>query len=188
MGINNGTGHSAICGTEFDIPRASEHGHHSGLYDIQIFTLDSELMNAVRNLEGQRDFIRLHQFNRCKPPLERIGAEIEPDSPRYFPPNPIVSLLHRCFYSHPSIARRNIFYPFRPAQTGEPKEEEEQTIPRPLTAKTPPSHSCRGIYNASSTGKFPDRTDQQLSSDEITSSVRSINDLAQHSYSHVIRI
>jgi hypothetical protein len=86
------------------------------------------------------------------------------------------------------MARRNIFYPFRPAQTGGPKQEEEQTIPRPLTAKKPPSRSCRGIYNASSTGKFPDRTDQQLSSDEITSSVRSINDLAQHSYSHVIRI
>ena len=75
MGINNGTGHSAICGTEFDLSRASEHGHRSGLYDIQIITLDPELINGVRNLEGQRHFIGLRQFNHCKPPLEDIGAE-----------------------------------------------------------------------------------------------------------------
>jgi hypothetical protein len=31
-------------------------------------------------------------------------------------------------------------------------------------------------------------TDQQLGDDEITSSVKSINEHAQHSYSHVIRI
>src|ERR1700730_2339612 len=105
MGINNGPGHSAICGTEFDLSRASEHGHRSGLYEIQIVTLDPELINGVRNLEGQRDFIRVHQFNRCKPPLERIGAEMKPDSPRYFPPNRIVSFLHRCFYSHTSMTR-----------------------------------------------------------------------------------
>src|SRR5207253_11007581 len=79
MGINNGTAHSASCGTEFDLSRASEHGHRSGLYDIQIITLDPELINGVRNLEGQRDFIRLHEFKRCKPPLERIGAEMQPD-------------------------------------------------------------------------------------------------------------
>src|ERR1700732_80638 len=54
--------------------------------------------------------------------------------------------------------------------------------------KTTPSRSCRGIHNVNSTGEFPDRTDQQLSGDEITSSVRSINELAQHSYSHVISI
>src|ERR1700736_3214483 len=94
MGINNGTAHSAICGTEFDLSRTSEHRHRSGLYDIQIVTLDPELINGVRNLEGQRDFIRLYKFNRCKPPLERVGAEMLPDSARHFPPNLIVSLLH----------------------------------------------------------------------------------------------
>src|ERR1700675_3632283 len=95
MGINNGTGRSAICGTEFDLSRTSEHGHRSGLYEIQIVTLDPELINGIRNLEGQRDFIRLHQFNRCKPPLERIGAEMQPDSARHFPPNLTVGVLHR---------------------------------------------------------------------------------------------
>jgi hypothetical protein len=90
--MGNGTPHSAICGTVFDLSRASEHGHRSGLNDIQIITLDPELINGVRNLEGQRDFIRLHQFNLCKPPLERIGAEMQPDFPRYFPPNLIVSV------------------------------------------------------------------------------------------------
>src|ERR1700741_2518489 len=127
----------------------------SGLANIHIGTLAPELINAVRNLEGQRDFIRLHQFNRCKPPLERIGAEMQPHSPRYFPPNPIVSLLHRCFYSHPSMARRNISILFAPRKLEDRKKEKEQTIPRSLTTKTPPSRSCRGIYNASSTGKFP---------------------------------
>ena len=180
------TGHSAICGTEFDLSRASEHGHRSGLYDIQIITLDPELINAVRNLEGQRDFIRLHQFNRRKPPLERIGAEMQPDSARYFPPNPIVSLLHRCFYSHSSMARRNIFHPFRRAQTGGPKEE-EHTILRPLRAKRLQAVPVE-VSTTSAQPGVPDRTNQQLSGDEITSSVRSINELAQHSYSHVIRI
>src|SRR6202048_4539478 len=127
MGINNGTANFAICGTEFDLSRASEHGHRSGLYDIQIITLDPELINGVRNLEGQCDFIRLHQFKRCKPPLERIGAEMQPDSARYFPPNLIVSLLHRCFYSHSSVARRNIFHPFRPAP--EDRKKKKHTIP-----------------------------------------------------------
>src|SRR5260370_6514058 len=145
MGINNGTGHSTICGTEFDLSRASEHGHRSGLYDIQIVTLDPELINGVRNLEGQRHFIRLHQFNRCEPPLERIGAEMQPDSARYFPPNPIVSLFHKCFYSRSSMAGRNNFHPFRPAKTGGPKEEEVSS--RPLTEKPTPSRSCRGTYN-----------------------------------------
>jgi hypothetical protein len=158
------------------------------LYDIQIITLDPELINGVRNLEGQRDFIRLHQFKHCKPPLEGIGAEMQPDSARYFPPNLIVSLLHRCFYSHSSVARRNKFHPFRPAQTGGPIEEEEHTTPRPLTAKRLQAVPVEVSTNVSSTGEFPDRTDQQLSGDEITSSVRSINELAQHSYSHVIRI
>src|SRR5258707_12136660 len=135
MGINNGTAHSAICGAEFDLSRASEHGHRSGLYDIQIITLDPELINAVRNLKGQRDFIRRHQFNRCKPPLERIGAEMQPDSARYFPPKPIVRLLHRCFYSHPAMAKREIFTSFSvPPLTGESKEE-EHTVSPPLTAK-----------------------------------------------------
>src|SRR3979411_2123484 len=114
MGINNGTAHFAICGTEFDLSRASEHGHHSGLYDIQIITLDPELINGVRNLEGQRHFIRLHQLNRCKPPLECIGAEMQPDSARYFPPNLIVNLLHRCLLFTLPVARRNTFHLFRP--------------------------------------------------------------------------
>src|SRR5260370_29092857 len=144
-GINYGTGRSAICGTEFDLSRASEHGHRSGLYDIQIVTLDPELINGVRNLEGQRHFIHLHQFNRCKPPLERIGAEMQPDSARYFPPNPIVSLLHRCFYSRSSMARRNNFHPFPQAKIEGPKEE--QLSSRPLTAQPTPNRSCRGTYN-----------------------------------------
>src|SRR4030081_9833 len=114
MGINNGTAHSAICGTVFDLSRASEHGNRSGLYDIQIITLDPELVNPVRNLKGQRDFIRLHQFNLCKPPLERIGAEMRPDFPRYFPPNLIVSLLHWCLLFTLPVARRNTFHLFRP--------------------------------------------------------------------------
>src|SRR6266446_10982239 len=108
MGISNRTGHCVICGTEFDLSRASEHGHRSGLYEIQIVTLDPELIDGVGNLEGQRHFIRLHQFNRCKPPLERIGAEMEPDSPGYFPPNPIVSLCHSCSYSRSSRANVTI--------------------------------------------------------------------------------
>jgi len=76
MGINNGSDHSAICGPEFDLSRASEHRHRSGFYNIQIVTLDPELINAVRNLERQRTFIRLGQLNRCKQHLERISAEI----------------------------------------------------------------------------------------------------------------
>jgi hypothetical protein len=129
MDINNRTGHAAICGTKFDLARASEHLNHSGLYDIQIITLDPELINAVRNLQGQSAFIRLHQFNRCKPTPERIGAEVQPDCARYFAPNPIVSLLHKCFYSHFSKVKRNNFRPFRPALAGGPNVEEQHTIP-----------------------------------------------------------
>src|ERR1700755_911169 len=101
--IDCGTDRSDICGPKFDLRRTPEHGHRSRSHDIQIITLDPELINAVRNLKGQRDFIRLHQFNCCKPSLERIGAEMRPDSVRYFPPKPTVSLLHRCFYSRPNM-------------------------------------------------------------------------------------
>jgi hypothetical protein len=45
--------------------------------------------------EGSAPSISRHQFNRRKPSPERFGAEIPPDSARYFPPNPIASLLHR---------------------------------------------------------------------------------------------
>src|SRR5260370_1686738 len=135
MGIDYGPDRFDICGTEFDLWRTPEDGHRSGSHDMQIITLDPELINAVRNLKGQRDFIRLHQFNRCKPPLERIGAEMQPDSARYFPPKPIVRLLHRCFYSHPAMAKREIFTSFSvPPLTGESKEE-EHTVSPPLTAK-----------------------------------------------------
>src|SRR5580700_2375424 len=89
MGIECLTDRSDICATEFDLWRTPEHGHRSGSHDIQIVTLDPELINAVRNLKGQRDFIHLHQFNCCKPPLERIDAEMQPDPARYFPPKPI---------------------------------------------------------------------------------------------------
>jgi hypothetical protein len=60
MGINNRTGHSVFGGTEFDIPRAAEHGDRGASQDIQVITLNPELINVVRNLESQRDFIRLH--------------------------------------------------------------------------------------------------------------------------------
>jgi hypothetical protein len=60
MGINNRTGHSVYGGTEFDIPRAPEHGARSASQDIQVITLNPELINVVRNLESQRNFIRLH--------------------------------------------------------------------------------------------------------------------------------
>src|ERR1700740_2670898 len=123
MEINNGTGHSAICGTKFDRSRASEHRNHSGLYDIQIITLDPKVINAVRNLQGQRAFIRVHQFNRCEPPLERIGAEVRLECARYFTPNSIVSLLHRHSYSHLFSARGDNLYPFRAVLAGCPKEE-----------------------------------------------------------------
>ena len=63
MGIECLTDRSDICATEFDLWRTPEHGHRRGSHDIQIITLDPELIYAVRNLKGQRDFIRLHQFN-----------------------------------------------------------------------------------------------------------------------------
>src|SRR5208283_1623418 len=105
---------------------------------------------GVRDLEGQRDFIRFYQFNRCKPPLERIGAEMQPDSPRYFPPNVIVSLLHRCFYSHSSVARRNIFHPFRTA----PEDRKKKSIildhlrkkdPKPFRSRYLQRQFIRGV-------------------------------------------
>jgi hypothetical protein len=45
-------------------------------YRRSLVTLDPELINTVRNLERQRTFVRLRQLNRCKPPLERISAEV----------------------------------------------------------------------------------------------------------------
>ena len=118
-------------------------------------------------------------------PLERVGAEMQPDSARYFPPNLIVSLFHRCFYSHSSVAKRNIFHPFRPP----PEDRKKKNTPFFDHLRQNDSKPFLSRYhNVSSTGEFPDRTDQELSGDEITSSVRSINEHAQHSYSHVIRI
>src|SRR5580704_15190331 len=129
MEIKNGPGQTAICGTEFDLSRASQHRNHSGSNDIQIVTLDPELINAVWNLQGQRSFIRLHQVNRGKPSLVSFGVEVRSDSTRYFTPNPIISLLHKCSYSHFFLARRDKFCTLRSALAGGPQEVEQQTIP-----------------------------------------------------------
>jgi hypothetical protein len=67
-------------------------------------------------------------------------------------------------------------------------KEAKHTIHPTTYGSTTPSRSGRGTYYIRSTGQFPDWTDQQLSDEEIISSVRSINEHAQHSYSHVIRI
>src|SRR6202051_532475 len=157
MDINHRTGHAAICGTKFERARASEHRNHSGLYDIQITTLDPKLINAVRNLKGQRVFIRLHRFDRCKPPLEHIGAEMQSHRTGYFTPNPIVSLLHKCFYSHFFLARRDNFYPFCSALARGPKVEEEHSIPSDRLSRTILNRSTRDTYNTRSTGELPER-------------------------------
>src|SRR5271165_2519127 len=93
---------------------------------------------------------------------------MRPDSHLYFPPNPIVRLLHRCCYSHTSMTR------FSPGANRRPARRRPHHLFGHLP---PPSGSCRRIYNVSSTGKLPDRTNQQLNGDAITSSVRPINDL-----------
>src|SRR6201994_4581891 len=53
--IDSGTDRSDICGPKFDLWRTPEHGHRSRSHDIQIITLDPELINAVRNLKDKRD-------------------------------------------------------------------------------------------------------------------------------------
>src|SRR5208337_1959727 len=90
--------------------------------------------------------------------LRRVPQKIAPRrfflqtrSPNIYP-NPIVSLLHKCFYSHFSKVKRNNFRPFRPALAGGPKVEEEHTIPWTALSRTTLSRSSRDTYNTTSTG------------------------------------
>src|SRR6202042_821125 len=106
-----------------------DHGRCRSLNERQKITLDPELINAVRNLEGESNFIRLHQFNRCKPPLEHIRAETQPDTPRYFPPNAMVSLLHlgaSIPSIHNAMSGKMPLSPFRPCLA-----QDEQCRPFP---------------------------------------------------------
>jgi len=82
------------------------------------------------------------------------------------------------------MARCNNFHPFCSVQNEGPKKKHHSST---TCGKTTPNRFRRGTYNIR-TGKFNGRIDQQVSGDEITFSVGSIDELAQHSYSHVIRI
>jgi hypothetical protein len=62
------------------------------LYDIQITILDPELINDVWNLKDQRYLSAGTSSIAAKPSPKRFGAEIQPDSARYFPPYPIANL------------------------------------------------------------------------------------------------
>src|SRR5580692_5222137 len=103
---------------------------------------------------------------------------MQPDSARYFLPNPIVSLLHRCFYSHSSVARRNIFHPFR-RRNSVGRQKKSTPFIRPLTAKRLQAAPVEVSTTSAQPGSSLTGTDQRLSDDKIISSVRSINEHAQ---------
>jgi hypothetical protein len=81
--------------TEFNLALAAENGHRHGFDDIQVVALNPVLVNAVWHLKRERQFIRSHQLDRGKPPLERIGVELQSDAGCHFPPYSMAKSLRR---------------------------------------------------------------------------------------------